>query len=781
MAGTGIKPDALAAPVAGQDAESALNDQVTQAAGDLKPTRAPASAPQATESSNIPTIDPEALFQQYGGGSPSAPSGEAPSAPQAAQPAPANPEDLFKQFGGGQTPAAPAKEPDAQTIGTALRAKLSFAETPYERVETLKQAFPGAQIKKVGSGDLDYKVVTKDGQNYDLRKQSGFMDAVANHASTIAGITASFIPQALGIAGAPETGGASVVAGNALAATADKATRDAIARGLDIPLDPNRNLGQEHALNTALGMAFGATSHAIEQSLVDKYGAKAAQAIKDDAAFKSLQDTIAKAIAPDVRLQGQGILPEGNNLLLHEVAPNSGDALALKNSVQGSKVYNDALQERGENLAQGFQKVYDMIGNMGNSKMGLGDKFQNYVDLTDKATGEAIGKYRDTALKAAGDNQFPATNAKAAFDNIASKIGLQFDPSSSSLVLKAGDSSTPATAKDIADAIINAGMVKNDTEAKAMGNALARAGKVLNTNEGSQMDLGDMKNNREFFKNLYGNIRDSASGAYKYAISSLERGFRNDMDDVASKFVQPGEQDAYNAAKAKFGALQDAQDVLNKSLDQDNLSAKELAKNIFSTSTGSLDKIRAVRTLTEDNPDLWRDLVGNHLETILDQSGGDLTKAAGKLKGMDKEVLLEMAGGDQQKYQNLRDMFDIAERTSKTAATATDDSKFSNALKGLTLMMHGSGVLGAKGVAGKLYDALMSSQRAQDYVSGKPIEAILKGLPPSVQQEAKISLTPVLAKIAQNPITKATLRHALDPGVAQPVSNRIEQLKGNKK
>lgn len=722
-------------------------DLLNQALSVQLPPAQPAEPDRSPASSDM-----DALFAQHGG---------------EVAPAPANELDaLFAQHGGSDLTDAEAQaqadaaeqsftdtnslfSPEglsAQLSDTIPRVKAGFAKTAAEKQQVLEQTYGADNVRKTKDGFL----VKKNGKfvNFDKKTFELINDVVGEGRSIIEGAGAALGGGvAAGLAGleTAATAGAGglaapaiIAAGGAAGAGLGTNVADAIQAGLGINRDPERSRVGETALAAGLGGLFSGTGAFIEQKLAGRAAAQKLSGVlaPEVNANAAAQDAVevATRLRDEHKLIGNipgtdtPILPSQANLL-------SGEAQANAQKLAKDKTYQGAVLKTGQMVADGFQKVADGFANLSGSKSGLGEKFISGAETITKAEGKLIGDYEAQAIKSAGNKEI---EVKALADKVR-EIGTELG-----MVVKDNKLVVPSVEELTQQGFSERGAKILQSNLVSLEGKLYNKEALLTPNEikGLYKQWSGLLNNTE-------DLKRAGDGSYRY-LAQIKRAITDTHLDAIGQNLEGTAANDFLASRAQYGALKDAAGKLSSLLDKDEVTANALAKGLFNKSAASLDKIRAAKTLVENqDPAIWKDIVGQHFAdvvakhttpaTVKNPIATNWTQVKKEFESLGPEVLAEIIPPkNKQAFDDILKYGSNVFQGSSGVSTESEKGALMKVISGL------SKFLSPKDMGIAILSKIDGSQSLLKTISKEGVDAVTKNVPKADRGPAKVLLNAYL-------------------------------------
>lgn len=723
MAGIGTKPSQLAPPGANQE-------EILQTAqmAEQSIARSPAgtqNASQAIAATQAPVPDMEADFAQFQANNM------------------ASMEDDFNNFVGSKAQAAPESP---EEIESALRFKLSFAETDKERRSVLEQAFPGSSISQDGS---DYVIKTASGKTFKT-DDSGKLNLgdLADFGAEAVGMAAAGLAGAATIASVPATGGLGLpaLAGiGAISGIADKGARDLLAARMGIKRDEDRSVVGEYGTAAALGGVFGGVGGAVEKQLAKKFAASEAASGIAKQASKVYQDEIAGKLANVKSLIDDGLLvPDADNpnVMLPAELTSAAPAQEAADLAKNAKIYQEYLASRDAGPLKGlWDNVVGVVANLGDNASDVGNRFSKVLETGTSKAGKGIEQFRSTVLKTGSKTQANLDNTLSVLDpnnadSIMSDLGFSFNFKNGTIEPgqirnAAGEIGLKATPENIAAEI---GAKAQERFAKDIAQDVIKLNKLIISKEGSIPVRQAEALRAEMAKkaNAAFQANDSFSGT---VYNKLRKSLDEDVLNGIESSLTPDQVPQFQADRARYGELKEASEVLKKALKADNVMAEKFATDIFGSKNLSADMLKQFKTVAKEDPSLFKDAFGTYVQSLV-KGAANPREMASKLTKIPNEVIEIVTEGTGVTPKQWKQTIETLSSMSQTIAKAKSDEQVGLAASSLLALTDKIGAWGKVGLFKKLWSIVDKEGTALNYIRGQPIEAILKKVPPNKRGKA---------------------------------------------
>lgn len=739
MAGIGTKPSMLVPPGANQE-----EIQQTAQMAQQSIAKAPAGVQGASQMEAVaqaPAIDEEAEFAQMDAN------------------LGINEADEFAkmdaQMGLSQAPQAPAVPETPEEIESALRFKLSFAETDKERRSVLEQAFPGSAISQSGS---DYVIKTANGKTFktddsgklNLGDLADFgAEAVGMLAAGVAGAaTLATIPGTMGAATIPALAGVGAISG-----VADKAARDAAAIYLGVNRDADRSTVKEYGTAAALGGAFGGVGGAAEKAIAKKYASSEAASKISKEASKFYQDEIAGKLSTVKSLIDDGLLTPDSanpNVLLPAELSQSQVAQEAKDLAKNAKVYQEYIASRDAGpLKSLWDNVVGVVANLGEEATDVGNRFSKVLSAGTSKAGKGIEQFRSTVMKTGSkikanlDNTLSVLDPNNA-DSVMADLGFSFNFKNGTIEpgqirTAAGEIGAKATPENIAAEI---GAKASERFAKDIAQDVVKLNKLIISSEGSIPVRQAEALRAEMAKkaNAAFQANDSFSGTI---YNKLKKSLDEDVLNGIESSLTPDQIPQFQADRVRYGEIKEATSLLKKVLKADNIMAEKFAVDIFGSKNLGADMISAFKTVAKEDPELLKDAFGTYIKSLIKGSSNP-REMASKLNKIPSEVIDLVTEGSGINSKQWKQTIETLSSMSETIAKAKTDDQVGLGVGSLLALTNKMGAWGKASLFKQLFAAVDREGVALNYIRGKPIEGILKKVPPNQRSKASELLNSLL-------------------------------------
>ena len=634
----------------------------------------------------------------------------------------------------------------------------SFARSDWEKKQVLDKAYGEDNVRKNGDEFEFRKPGSKKWQQFDSENLEIVGDTIdlARDAveETVASATTLglFAPAATAeVAAAPPTLGASLLAlpatfvGSRMAGgVAGVAAGDAAQEALGIPHDPERSFLKE-AGTSAL---FSAAGGKIGKWMGDKIAERGA---RQTSKMALLSDEMLKKETQDVveaseQLKQSGLIENvpgyDSTLLPTQVAPSNRKAKDLGKGVASDDKVQNYLQVQGQMISDAFSTLFNRTANYSKRVAeNIGEKLGSKVDNLTEAEGQIIGELRDKAIRI-------AEGKSKEMGQVAPKFGMQQtvetlkELNSQLGIRRVGDKLKFPKTTDELQEVVNRGFAKDLNEARTLVSTIkGYSERMFNSPDGLSMSEMDVV--RKQLQGISNNLWDQTGKMDKPSqrtlmVTKLKDSVRDDqIENMGKVFVDEADNAAYAAAKERFSVLKDSAATLKNVLKNDQISSNALASNLFSKGPDSLSRIRAAKAiLLRDSPELWEDIVGQHLKGVVFKNSELATDGVSKtnwtavskqILGLGDEVVAEMFPGAAKK--DLDNLIKYAANAEVGRNILKDplDPKQLGLIKNMVLSFQS--VFAAASAGASIFEMFDKNKRVLRFLNDNGVEAFTRGIP----------------------------------------------------
>lgn len=559
-------------------------------------------------------------------------------------------------------------DPDKELEDPIQRGRLAFATNSYELVKGLETKFGSANARVTERGvefregpqqdwaTIDNEAITNyldladgarlifEGVIENAARTGGFISGFGQGApvgaATGAGVGTVLAPgpgTVVGGASGFVTGGLlqgilrGAAAGGLGSAAAIQFADKVQEEVLGIERDPNRSALIESSAALALGAGFDFLATKTAKKIAS--ARLAAQQLGENLIHvKNRVNEVTENLDIVNKL---GVLKDGKQLKL---APNqmagdlSPELQEVAKELGTTDGWRNFIIKQGQAIKEAYVGIGQLVGNVQKlSDPDFANKISRSIFSSRRMEGRLIGKFRDQALKKSAGAVHNVNRAGEAFGNLIDQLGV--DPT-----LK-GDDLAQAISKLSIDDVVAAFPSLTGNQPQALRGILSKFAKEVRE-EG--MDLASMDRQYTVLRGKLDELYSSKSGLpLASKLTELKNALRDDWTDAIGRELGESAQVDYAKAMDTFSSISKEMGKLNKSLLNSDISREAFVREVFSKKGTSLGQIRAMRALIQENePQLWRDLTGDYLKTILDDATDTTTKqvdwkkVAGKLSGL---------------------------------------------------------------------------------------------------------------------------------------------------
>lgn len=659
-------------------------------------------------------------------------------------------------------------DPKAELDSFTDRLKLSFGTTDAQKRDFLRQKFGEANVKKVKDGFIFRPDAKAKWRKVDSDTFSILNDVFADNARTIyeaiieggirgvgaatgalagaqsgalagAGLGTAVAPgpgTALGGAGGFITGGGAGALGGFLAsgplATAGAFREgEAMSQRLGIPEDPSRDITGETITAGAIGAVFPLVGGIMAKR---KAQSEAAKRLTKDATYtpEAVKREVEAAKRAVQELQEAGIYKEGEFIFTpNQLRPDLPEAKVAAREISSSPEWRKFMADQGDTIQRGYDAIVNRVANLSGSKLGLGKKFSSRIDELEEAEGTLIGKFRQGAeLQSKGTPQKVDRFRQSVSDSLKS-FGFEAkapvrDP------LTGAVSSVSIKAPTVEQIIEQTGLSRG--EATYLQAKLSRLGKLaLSDAQGVPLKEIDAEY-KALTKDINKFMKSPEKAQLAMELISIKNALRDDWVDAIGKNQPEGAKAAYQSSLERFSEIKDSLKALNSVIKQENVSKEALARQIFSKGRTGLDRIQATRALIQkDDPDLWKDIVGEYFSSTMraaqDGTGKvNWLKLSKDIEGLGPEALDEMFAGTGLKPKDMQNFLNMAKRVESTKFEALPVAGKMNLLKsGIRVMFS---FFGKADAVEQAISSLGKDKAVAKFLNEGGLEELLKELEP---------------------------------------------------
>lgn len=636
-----------------------------------------------------------------------------------------------------------------------MRAKFGFARSDKEKMQVLEDKFGEGNVKKIESKHgTEFRY--KDGDKWKPVDPSGLdIGDIPEMARTAMEQAVALPAEALGTASAGSeavTGAgavavpATLAAGRAAGMAMGMSAADAFANHvLGIQQDPDRNKAVERTVGAGLSALFGGIS--------DKFSAMASRSVATapsrlapieerladvtktfDSSVKVLED--AKLIKPVDGMETSYTpqMRDPNNMFMKQevakIAQNPKLAPVMQN-------IDNKITNMGQDMINRFS---ESVGVKPEAKGAA--KYIDLADKADKAEGEAIGAYREAAKQSSTKTGqlSPVDNTQDAVSKVSDHLGMNLSSDAGKL--------NKMTSQELVDA----GKIGiNDTKAAdtyllGPNSLLSKLQKTLVEN-GGKLPFQQIETLRTQASDIAKQVRNDQSigSGLKKMVFDLEKGLRSDSDTAVGDLISPAAKDAYQASKAKFGALKDAQDTLGNTLERSDIYSSKFGQKIFGNTEKGADSLQAWKTVLADQPSAWENIKYNFMDDMrikaLNNEGKvDMGKWAKQLDNLAPEARKELLGTKGE--ETFKAMKVFIDRANEGQAVNFASQKELGSSRSLLVKILSSPKHIVDSAADLMGHALKTDEFAR-YATQEGQEEMLKGIPRAYRTSAKAFLKSV--------------------------------------
>lgn len=529
------------------------------------------------------------------------------------------------------------------------RLEFGFADSDKQRQKVLEKFYGTDNVMHKGEQWL----VKQNGEKWQNFKGKG-LELIGDAADSVSTGIEQGIQQAatgfgLAAAGVETATGAGVavapftVAGmRAAGGVAGHGARQFIKHSVfNIPEDEHKSQLQGYIAAGLLAPIALAMSDKFGQAAAARLAANELTPIKAPIeGFKSEVENITTA-AKNMQEAGflENIPGTDTPLALHQLNPSNPVAKAI--AVEANKLpqLNQAMVEQQENFGKTANKFLASIANMGETS-NVAEDFTTHVKDIRKIEGKFIDDIRSAAHEEAGNSRVGVPKLIQNVDAMAQDLGY----------LHQGDKISPPGIQDLVD------QGYSESSAKLLTSKMNRVQKVLQeavANDNGKISLDQLAGLYNDLNTTYGNLIDkgiNGDSLLNGKVGQLRAIIRDEYTDKLVAYHPEGNiRDLYQAKLNKFRSIAQATDQL-KNVLKDETSAYNMTKRIFAD--GAERERAAVKTMLQDKPEMWQNLVAQHLRDIKAANYNPVTdstnwgKFTTQVTGKNTTKLEDMFGAD---------------------------------------------------------------------------------------------------------------------------------------
>lgn len=740
------RPSSLSTPVPGQAEQDDLDQFLSTA--EMPQMRAPAGAPAQPAGDDLDAFLAGSGTAAPQPGGPVSPYALQPGSPEAQLVAGAMPENFPREPEPG---FVEANVNQFETFKDRLQAGLGADDT--EKANFLRQKYGDKNVKINGEGDIYFR---KEGQTKFKRFDPDTFELVNDIVADFSREGVYEAVQVPGeVAGGYFGGPMGVQLARTLGAIPANWASDKVAEMSGIPENPERNKYAETATAMALEAALPFAGRHLAKRLPGTLAYKAAKEAgeRETVALTAHSKKVAQAaqelesegIMAEVRGELVGIPGANVKLMGHQLHPDSPDLIKRVGLAQEVPAFQNAQNQLALDWGTQLDTTLQEIGRRGGvgpvPPERLAQVVTNAVDTLEKSEGKAIGEFKKTALKELKNEKIPLPNDLAQHTaNIMTELGFTrkfekktfykrepYGPTAPTQSKRGEfanplpEGTAPGAYTDAAKQVevitktpgVKGGMRYTPQERitikwvppKDLGKVSGRMGitdpgqlkAFSNTLEefanksGDGLRIGDI----EMFVNRIGALQPTAgrtggpiSGAWGKLSSDLRK-FRRDT--IKAGLPDAEQQQAFDNIMDDFGNMRDSVDTLRNVLKSEQ-GAKAIVSSLF-TGKDSVSRVRAMKSLTKDSPEVWaalkEEFINQNLLTKYRNSSGSPTGFNSKamLDSMDKQygpefMKLVLDDGPGPNRQTVRNILTVTERLESTYKGAKVDAMDEKAKQG---------------------------------------------------------------------------------------------------
>lgn len=371
------------------------------------------------------------------------------------------------------------------------------------------------------------------------------------------------------------------------------------------------------------------------------------------------------------KIPGTNIEATANQLL-----PHTKNVQELADSLAGDVQFEQAQKIAAENFGQTALDLVEAAAGTTKGKLAAvvrsGVPLEKTVKASDinglfnqvrRAEGAVIAEFRNKVRATAKKSPLPATKSAEVISEIFNRLGVKQGPEG----------------LEFPDANSMAQLLGTDST------------KVLNGFKRDLTQLADKLNKGGLtidelleFSQLVGNKNEAAgnfSGNYKLAIGKLSSALRSDSREAMTMILDPEDAATYANKMQKFHSIAKSMTQLEDFL-RDDIGMNTFVKGLINKGKEGLPNLKAAKEfLVKENPDMYRNIVGEFMEELALKhrnsatvTGFNPTGMRKELAGLGREYLDELfpKKGKMSADIVLRS-FDLAEQLQKTIVNGTDD------------------------------------------------------------------------------------------------------------
>lgn len=525
-----------------------------------------------------------------------------------------------------------------------------------------------------------------------------YSDFYKEHLQTIGGIGGA----AMGAPAGPAGAFAGATLGVAGASAALKAGEDKL--GVVRPQEADQSMGgklKRAAMQTgemlAEGAAFAATE-GIGKKLGAMWAARRARVsgmkqLAEIAPVDRLQEGVKANLETLQELKNLGITQKipGTDIEIpaNQLLPHLSSVDKVAGSLAGDPAFEQAQKIAAENFGQTALDLVETAAGTTRGKLSAvvrsgvplektlkASDINGLFNQTRRAEGAVINEFRDKVRATAKKTPLPAAQSAEVLQEIFSRLGvksgkegLEF-PDSGTLAQLLGTDSTK---------VLNGFKADLTKLADKLGKGGLTVDELLN------------------FSQLIGNKNEAASnfsGNYKLAVGKLSSALRADSREAMAMVLDPEDAKTYASKMQKFHSIAKSMSQLEGYL-RDDIGLNTFAKGLVNKGKEGLANLKATREfLLQENPDMYRGLVGEFMEELALKHRNSATVTGYNPQGMRKELaglgreyldtLFPKKGGVS--ADTVLRSFDLADQLQQSIVKGTDDQVRKSAQKAVSAL-----------------------------------------------------------------------------------------------
>ncbi len=594
-------------------------------------------------------------------------------------------DDRVRSILGMQSSAEEKAFNDANEVPSlSTRFKRGFAGDNEDfNAQALEQQYGKDSVRKEGE-NFQVKV---DGKWKNVAQDDSFLGMVADNAKmytdtalTMAGGAAVAVPGSI-LPGAGTIGGAMLGAGAGRAAATgiDKAAEAAFFENregksterlmTDAGLELLGNVGESALLEGAGGVAAKGLAKGLQMSAsgvkragewAAKHEASQALGAKLQSGLETLKGSVSQILGMQDELKVAGYIEDLKGTDTFVTAGQTTE-IGGKLAANLPEAVRESVNVAQENiLMTGVKKFFSEIGNFGKAASNVGERFAGKINEWRKVEGAFIGNFEKQMIEAAGDGSLKLNTTVSAVDELASKLG----------IVKGADGKLTGMSADVARDVdeVASSFTGNSEQARDMLRRTRELVIDLFNNEG-RMSMAEIHKQYKKLSLMTNGFTDEvASSGYGREMIKLKNAVRDDMLRLGDAIMDGSAQ--YRKSRASYSQIKDGVDVFDNILKTDGVTSKVMARAIFNGGKDGLTNLRTMKNLLMSrDPNLWKDMVGQFTNDVMEQStvAGKTNFGAVKKKfdALGTETLDELFG--KQKGDLFKKFLGLAELTQKRA------------------------------------------------------------------------------------------------------------------